>query len=435
MERLVLKQFEQWKKSPSRKPLVLFGARQIGKTYVVLDFGSRFYQDVVYCNFEQNKELSEVFERNLEPERIIATLSALKNIEIRKETSLIFFDEIQACEKALSSLKYFCEQANDYHIIAAGSFLGLAVNRNQFSFPVGKVDMINMYPLDFEEFLMATDNQLLINMIRESYSNFSELPSVLHEKALDLYRYYLVIGGYPEAVKTWLEQKNFDFVQSVQSTISNAYLADMSKYANPSETIKSMAIFNSISSQLAKENTKFQYAAVNAKARSKDYELSLEWLKASRVVLSCVRVSEGKHPLALYEDSSAFKIYYSDVGLLSMRFSSNPNSIIHNKNLSDKARGMLAENYVAEQFVSMGKSLHYWTSGNQSEVDFIIQDDDETFSVPVEVKSAENVKAKSLQQFVKLYAPKYSIRISARNFGFENNIKSIPLYAIFCMKK
>ena len=430
MKRLIEQRLNEWKNSLDRKPLLIYGARQIGKTYSMLAFGKKYYANVVYCNFENTMDLHAIFERNLDPERIISSISAMYNTEITKGNTLIIFDEIQTCERALTSLKYFQEQANDYHIIAAGSLLGLSINRGLYSFPVGKVDMLTMYPLTFEEFLLATGNEQLVALIKEAYVNF--LSFSLYEKAMDLYRTYLIVGGYPAAIEKYLRTGNFNEVRSEQGSIANAYIADMAKYAKPSEMIKSIEVYNSLLSQLSKENTKFQYSVIGSKARAKDYEMSLAWLKSANVILNCQRVSEGKYPVRLYEDHNSFKIYYSDVGLLTMRMSIAPNAILQPYNLSDKMRGMMAESFVAEQLVANGFSLYYWTSGNSAEIDFVVQQDN--CAIPVEVKSSINVKAKSLQTYIKKYSPKYSIRISNKNFGNENGIRSIPLYATFCLK-
>mgnify|MGYP001623202008 FL=1 len=430
MKRLVEQRLLQWKNSANRKPLLIYGARQIGKTYSMLAFGKEHYANTVYCNFENTSDLHAVFERDLDPNRIIAAISAMYGVQIQKGATLIIFDEIQACERALTSLKYFNEQANEYHIVAAGSLLGLAVNRGQYSFPVGKVDKITMYPLSFEEFLSATGNEKLIELIRTSFSDFS--PLALHEKALELYRTYLVVGGYPAAVQTYLNSGDFNAVRAEQSSISDAYIADMAKYTTPSDMMKSIEVYNSVYAQLSKENSKFQYSVINAKARAKDYETALTWLKTAGVVLNCQRITEGKYPINIYEDLTAFKVYYSDVGLLTMRMALSPNSILQAVNISDRARGMMAESYVAEQLAANDFPLHYWTSGNSAEIDFVIQQEES--AVPLEVKSADNVRAKSLQTYVKNYSPKFSIRLSTRNFGYENNIKSLPLYAVFCLK-
>ena len=432
MKRLIMDKLVEWKNSIYRKPLLLRGARQVGKTYVLLEFGKKYYENVVYLHFEGNIDaLNSIFSPNLEPKRIIEEIAAYTKQTILPHKTLIIFDEIQACEKALTSLKYFAEEANEYHIVAAGSLLGLAINRGHYSFPVGKVDMLTMYPLSFEEFLYATDNEDLIEMIRESYASFIPLDIPFHNRALELYRKYLVVGGYPAVVKTYLETENYDAVRSVQANISNSYIADMTKYSTPNDTIRSIAVFNSLPSQLGKENTKFQYAVVKRNARAKDYELSLEWLKTAGVVLENIKVTEGKIPLSVYERIDSFKIYYSDVGLLCFKSGLFPQDILVNSSASDRARGLLAENYIAEQLISRGYRLNYWESDGKAEIDFVIRQSDSI--IPVEVKSADNVKARSLRIFVEKYEPKYSIRISQKNFGFENDIKSIPLYAVFCL--
>ena len=432
MKRLIFDKLTEWKNSSSRKPLLIKGARQVGKTYALLEFGKNYYDNVVYLHFEGNTEtLNKIFTPDLNPKRIIEEISAYAKKTIFPNKTLIIFDEIQACEQALTSLKYFAEEAPEYHIVAAGSLLGLAINRGKFSFPVGKVDMLTMYPMSFEEFLIATNNDTLIEKIRSSFSSFTPLADVYHNLALELYKKYLVVGGYPAVVRTYLETENFDSVRSVQADISDSYIADITKYATPNETIRSIAIFNALPSQLAKENTKFQYAVIKSNARAKDYELSLQWLKASGVVLENIKVTEGKLPLSVYEQIDSFKIYYSDVGLLCFKSGTLPQDILVNSSISDKARGLLAENYIAEQLVAQGYRLNYWESGGKAELDFVIRQNDSV--VPVEVKSADNVRAKSLKVFIDKYSPSYSIRISAKNFGFENGIKSVPLYAVFCL--
>ena len=433
MKRLITDKLLAWKNSPSRQPLLLKGARQVGKTFVLLEeFGKKYYDNVVYFHFEGNSDaLHRIFEPDLDPKRIVGELSAYAKQSILPGRTLIFFDEIQACEKALTSLKYFCEEAPEYHVVAAGSLLGLAVNRGHYSFPVGKVDMMTMYPLTFEEFLLATGNEPLIAKIREAYATFSPLPEVYHELALGLYRKYLVIGGYPAAIKAYQETENYDAVRAVQADISEAYIADMAKYALPNETVRGIAVFNTLPSQLAKENSKFQYAVVRSNARAKDYELSLMWLKTANVVLESVKVTEAKLPLSVYEQADSFKIYFSDVGLLCLKSGTMPQDVLVNSALSDRARGLLADNYVAEQLAASGHKLNYWESNGKAEVDFVLRLDDS--AIPLEVKSADNVRSRSLRLFVEKYAPAYTVRLSAKNFGFENGIKSVPLYALFCI--
>ena len=434
MIRKHIEQLREWKQSKNRKPLIVYGARQIGKTYSIMSFGESEYENVVYCNFEIDQNLSKLFETSLNPKDIIKNLELMKGTIINENSTLIFFDEIQICEKALTALKYFCELANNYHIIAAGSLLGIAVNRGNFSFPVGKVDMLNFYPMTFEEFLLATHNDDLIFEIKKHIKTFTPLLEPIHNKALELYKTYLVVGGYPAVVKNYIEEHDFISVRNLQQNISTSYIADMMQYANPTDTIKAMAIFNSVHSQLAKENTKFQYSQIKAGARSKDYELSLTWLEKTSIVLKCHCVTEGKYPVNIYEDLSLFKLYYSDVGLLSLRMSLKPEAIIKNINISDKANGMMAENYVAQELNAKNIPLYYWTSGNSAELDFVYQDNNIQSVIPFEVKSGDNVKAKSFRNFMKEYNSKYGIRASTRNFGFENNIMSIPLYSLFCLE-
>ena len=433
MERLIFNKFIEWKNSAYRKPLLLKGARQVGKTYACLEFGRKYYDNVVYFHFEGDKStLHQIFDVDLNPHRIIENLSAYSKQTIMKEKTLIIFDEIQASEKALTSLKYFCEQAPEYHIIAAGSLLGLAINRGSFSFPVGKVDMMTMYPLSFDEFLLATDNKIILEEIESAYKSFEPLQPPYHDLALDLYRKYLVVGGYPAVVKTYLNNKDFNAIRAEQANIADSYISDMAKYATQNETVRSIDIFNTLPSQLAKENTKFQYAVIKSKARAKDYELSLSWLKAAHVVLENIKINEGKLPVSIYEQLDSFKIYYSDVGLLCFKSGIFPQDIITSSSASDRARGLLAENYVAQQLATNGHKLNYWESSATAEVDFVLRLDNS--AVPVEVKSADNVRSKSLNSYIQKYSPDYAIRISAKNFGFENNIKSIPLYAVFCIK-
>ena len=428
MKRKIVDWLIKWKEGKYRKPLILQGARQVGKTYSILSFGKEYYKTTAYFNFENNSELSNIFNRDLEPERIIKELSAKTGQSILKGDTLIFFDEIQACERALTSLKYFNEEANDYHIIAAGSLLGVAVNRKEYSFPVGKVDLNTLYPLDFEEFLMALGEERLIELIKDCFYNDSEFS--LHDTAMDLYRTYLVTGGMPAAVKDYIEEKDFNFVLATQKNINDLYIADMAKYATAYETTKIMAAFNSIPAQLAKDNKKFQYKVIKSGARAYDYETSLDWLKASGVVVKCNKCNEGKLPLAAYADFNSFKIYMTDTGLLCSKFGIPANAVLVDTPSFNGFKGALTENYVAFCLTANGYEPYYWESNGQAEVDFLIQDKNGNI-IPIEVKAADNVRAKSLNQFIKKYNPPYAIRVSSKNFGFENGIKSVPLYAAF----
>lgn len=429
MRRNVTERMLAWKESPHRKPLIVRGARQTGKTYSMIEFGKAEYATTAYINFESNAEYATVFDRDLDPHRVFAELSILKGVSIVPGATLVIFDEIQACEKALTFLKYLNEEANEYHVMAAGSLLGLAMNRERYSFPVGKVDMLAMHPLSFGEFLTAMEEDALRDEIVQAAEAMSPLPQAMHEKALGLYRLYLSVGGYPEAVAMYAQTRDSDHVSAVQNAIADAYIADMAKYSTPSDTTKAIAAYNSLPAQLARENAKFMYSLIGSSARAKDYENALQWLQAAGVVIKCTKVTGGEAPLAVCEDPLSFKLYYSDVGLLSAKTGLPMDNIIHGMRVSTRMRGMLAENYVAQELVANGVEPHYWTLGGQAEVDFVIQTAGRV--IPIEVKSAENVRARSLGMFRGKYRPETSVRMSTKNFGRENGILSIPLYAAF----
>jgi len=304
------------------------------------------------------------------------------------------------------------------------------MNREKYSFPVGKVDMLTLYPLDFEEFLMATDNAPLVDLIRESFNGFTEM--TLHDTAMDLYKTYLVVGGMPQAVIEYISTKDFNFLLATQKNIGDAYIADMAKYASPQETTKIMAAWASIPAQLSKENRKFQYKTIKSGARAYEYETPLDWLKFAGIINKTVLVTEGKMPLTAYADNSSFKVYMMDTGLLCSKFGITANVIINGAPSFDGFKGALAENYICQCLTTNGFTPFYWSSPGKAELDFVFQDRQGNI-IPLECKSADNVRSKSLKQYVSLYKPEYSIRVSAKNFGFENGIKSIPLYAMFCL--
>ncbi|MDR2042196.1 MAG: ATP-binding protein [Tannerella sp.] len=411
-------------------PLLVTGARQIGKTHSILAFGKKEYRNVVNINFELNKSFRDVFEQNLEPRRIIREISALSGETVFPHETLLFFDEIQACPAALNSLKYFFEQTPDYHIIAAGSLLGVALHREGFSFPVGKVMQMRMYPLDFEEFLLAFEQYEAINLIRECFTG--NTPCFSHDKWLEYYRLYLQTGGMPQVVQHYLEHKDFIFVRALQQNIITNYISDMGKYSTPALTSKTIATFQSIPSQLAKENHKFQFKIIKSGARAKDYQESLDWLFNSDIVRKCTLVSTGHFPLSAFANPAFYKVYLSDVGLLSAQYQIPEAAYLSNFAAFDNIKGSLAENYVMNALISSGHEPYYWESEGKAEVDFVIQDQSGAV-VPIEVKSSENVKAKSLKVYGERYKPEIVYRISAKNFGFENGIKSVPLYAVFCI--
>lgn len=432
MERKIMDSLIMWKNNPDRMPLLIHGARQVGKTYTALTFGKQFYKNTVYFNLEDSEEVPAIFERDLDPKRIVRELSVRAGQSIFEGDTLIILDEIQACERALTSLKYFCEKATGYHIIAAGSLLGVAINREKYSFPVGKVDMISLYPLDFEEFLWATGQKELSLIIRERYNDFT--PLSLHDTAMDLYKSYLVVGGMPRAVSEYVDKKDFNFVLAVQKVLNDAYIADMAKYASPQETTRIMASWRSVPAQLAKENHKFQYKVIKSGARAYEYETPLQWLESAGIINRCVKVTEGKMPLSAYADYGSFKIYMVDTGLLCSKFDIAANVILSGPHSFDGFKGALAENYICQALVANGITPYYWESGGKAELDFAFQDLQGNI-IPLEAKSADNVRSKSLMRFIDLYSPPYAIRVSAKNFGYENGIKSVPLYAAYCIER
>lgn len=420
-----------WKESEYRKPLILQGARQVGKTYSILEFGHRYYENVAYFNFETNPKLSETFEENISPNYLIPILSHIAGQTIVSEKTLIVFDEVQLCERALTSLKYFCEEAPDYHIIVAGSLLGVAVNRTKLSFPVGKVDMKTLYPMDIEEFMLALGEDDLVKRIRNCFVTKTDMPSALHEIALQRYRQYLVIGGMPECVMQFASTQNYVLVRHTQDTILASYLNDMSKYNNLNEIKKTRLAYDNITVQLSKKNTRFQYKLIKKGSRAAEFENAIEWLTLSGIVSQVYRVEQVKKPLENYRDIDSFKIYVSDLGLLCAKKDLVANDILYMVEELHDFKGGMAENYVNVQLQINGYNTYYWESERGAEIDFVIQRDGQL--IPIEVKSADNAKAKSLKVYMNTYNPAYAIKISSKNFGFEDNKIIIPLYATFCI--
>ena len=422
---------EAWKNSVHRKPLILQGARQVGKTYSILEFGRTHYENVAYFNFETNPKLNETFEENISPDYLIPILSHIAGQTIVKEKTLIVFDEVQLCERALTSLKYFCEDAQDYHIIVAGSLLGVAVNRAKFSFPVGKVDMKTLYPMDMEEFMLALGEDDLVEQIKKCFQTDTPLPSALHDAAMQLYRQYLVVGGMPECVMHFAETKDYILVRHTQDTILASYLNDMGKYNTPNKVKKIMLVYDSITVQLSRKNTRFQYKLIKKGGRASEFENAIEWLCLSGIVSQVYKVEQIKKPLENYRDIDAFKIYVSDLGLLCANKDLAANDILYMVEEINDFKGGMAENYVNVQFSINGYRTYYWESERGAEIDFIIQRDGQL--IPIEVKSADNTRAKSLKVYMDTYKPAYAIKLSAKNFGFEDNKKIVPLYAAFCI--
>jgi len=432
MRRKIYDRLLEWKNKDGRKPLILQGARQVGKTYIVNLFGVNEYSDFVYCNFEKDSNLAEFF-CVLDPKIIVSKLELYKRKKIIPKETLIIFDEIQACPSAITSLKYFNEEANEYHVIALGSLLGVSTHRNNYSFPVGKVEFMNMYPMDFEEYLLAKNEENLVNMIKECYNNDSYLENAFHERALNYYKEYLLIGGLPEVVEEYIKNKNYELARIKQLDILDSYFDDMGKYNKESEIPKTKIVYKSISSQLAKENKKFQYRMIKKGGRASEFENSIEWISLAGIANQLYRVEQILLPLNAYKSLTDFKFFMNDVGLCCASMDVRYEDIYYGNTLLNNFKGGLTENYVNNQLIVNGVNSFYWTSGNEAEIDFVVRLKDDI--LPIEVKSSDNNKSKSLLVYSLKYNPKYSIRISSKNFGFENNIKSVPLYAVFCILK
>lgn len=431
MYRKIMNFLRAWKEDEHRKPLILQGARQVGKTYSILEFGRTHYENVAYFNFETNPKLCETFEENISPSYLIPILSHIAGQTIVREKTLIVFDEVQLCERALTSLKYFCEEAPEYHIIVAGSLLGVAVNRVQFSFPVGKVDIKTLYPMDVEEFMMALGKDTLVELIKKCFQTDTPLPSALHDAAMQLYRQYLVVGGMPECVMQYAETGDYILVRHTQDTILASYLNDMSKYNNLNEIKKTRLAYDNITVQLSKKNTRFQYKLIKKGGRAAEFENAIEWLTLSGIVSQVYKVEQVKKPLENYRDIDAFKIYVSDLGLLCAKKDLAANDVLYMVEDINDFKGGMVENYVNTQLTINGYRTYYWESERGAEVDFVIQRDGQL--IPIEVKSADNTRAKSLKVYMDAYKPAYAIKLSTKNFGFENGKKTVPLYAAFCI--
>ena len=430
MKRTALKTLEEWKNRSSRKPLLLYGARQVGKTYLLKEFGRAYFENVAYFDLEKQVDVQGAFERDLSPRTIMSNLSQILGHAIDISKTLIVFDEVQASNRALASLKYFCEEMSEAYVVAAGSLLGVAVNREGYSAPVGKVDTFTLHPMTFDEFLDALGFGQMIDGIVSSY-RLNE-PYFLHERALELYRSYLLVGGMPEAVLAFSESNDYGSAARVQENVLDLYIADMAKYAQPYETARIIEAWKSIPAQLAKENKKFQYKTVRSGGRASQYEAALAWLETAGLVNRCVQITSGQLPLALHENRDAFKMYLMDTGLLSAAMRVQPTVFFDEDGRRELDAGPLAENYVAQALVAQKLNLAYWVSKGKAEVDFVL-DLGLPKAVPLEVKSSHNVRSRSLSVYREKYDPLYAIRLSTKNFGMKNGIKSVPLYAAFCI--
>lgn len=435
MQRKIYDEILKWKVNDMTKPLMIIGSRQIGKTYIIEEFCKNEFDNYIEVNLQKSPNIVKIFEEEKTPEEKFYKMLIELNKNFNVETDIIFFDEVQECEQLISDLKFFCESEKPYKIIVAGSLLGVKLHRLHSSFPVGKVEMLSMYSMDFEEFLMALDKKLWIEEIRRCYKENE--PIVVHEKLLDLYRIYLYIGGMPESINNYIKgQENiFNYKKKIKKNIIDAYISDMSKYIeNVFEGAKIEQIYKSIPSQLGNKSKKFQYAKINKNARSRDYELPLDWLLASNMIMKSTNLTAIEIPPKAFENPDYFKLFINDVGLLSTLLEIKYNDILLDRPYIFK--GEIAENYVAQQLVANNITLQYYKvdkKGDENmEIDFILYNDDGI--IPIEVKADDNTKSNSLKKYINRYKPNYSIRISSKNFGFENNIKSVPLYATFLIK-
>lgn len=431
MDRLFENNLYEWKNNMT-KPLMVIGVRQIGKTYTISKFCKENFNEVLYFNLEKNEAVKNIFENYLDSEKILEELELNIGRKIDLENTVFFFDEVQVSERFIMSLKYFCESPKNYKIICAGSLLGVKLNRFNSSFPVGKIKIEYMYPMDFEEFLMALNKNMLIDKIKECYKENKPMPDFAHQDALYWYKRYLCIGGMPESINNFIENECdiLRYDAKILNNLIDMYIADMNKYTiSHIESVKIEKIYKNVPIQLAKENKKFKYSDLEKGAKKRAYETAIDWLLSGNMIFSCNNVSKPEIPLKVFADEECFKLYLSDIGMLVCLSEVNFIDII--QSTSFMYRGAITENYVAQELKSKGISLYYWKNKSEAEIDFLLYNEDGI--IPVEVKASDNTHSKSLNSYMLKYNPKYGIRVSTKNFGFENNIKSVPLYGVFCL--
>lgn len=426
MYRIALESLYKWKENKYRKPLIIEGARQVGKTWLMQEFGKLAYKDTVYINFDSNSQMSDLFSENLDTHRILLGLELYSGKKINPSETLIIFDEVQEVPKALSSLKYFCENAPQYHIICAGSLLGIALHQGT-SFPVGKVDFLKLYPLSFSEFLIATGKEQFANLLSSH-----DYPMIISFKQtyIDALKHYYFVGGMPEAVLHFSENQDFNEVRNIQKRILDAYEQDFSKHA-PAEIVPRIRmVWNNIPAQLAKENKKFIYGLVREGARAKEYETAIMWLSDCGLVRKVNRITMPHLPLKAYEDLKAFKLFMVDVGLLGCMTGLRQRTLLEKNDLFVEFKGALTEQYVQQQLTTLSDfSLYYYTNSRGScEIDFLV-DNGETV-IPLEVKAEINLKAKSLRTYCEKFQPEKAIRTSMADYEVQDKLINLPLYAI-----
>jgi uncharacterized protein len=425
MKRTLYKALLNWKNAPNRKPLILQGARQVGKTWLMKEFGKNEFEQVVYLNFESSERLKSMFTPDFDIKRIISIIEIEVNHKIESGKTLLIFDEIQEADKGLTALKYFCEQAPEYYIIAAGSLLGVSLQKNN-SFPVGKVDFLRMYPMSFFEFLENTGYELLREHLEAK--NW-QIIDTFHEKLVSLLRLYYFVGGMPEAVENYSQFEDLTMVRAVQEKILIGYENDFAKYPPIEIVPKIRLVWQTLISQLAKENRKFIYGQVKKGARAKDFETAINWLMDAGLVLKVNCVSKPAMPLNAYTDMDAFKLFFLDIGLLNAVAKIDPKILLEKNSILTEFKGALTEQYVVQQ-LKINHELYYWVASNgTAEVDLLIQSQNEI--IPIEVKAEENLKAKSLKVFVEKFKPNTAIRTSMSRFREQDWLTNIPLYGIY----
>lgn len=436
MQRKIYSDLINWKNTNEFKPLMVLGVRQCGKTYIIDEFCQKEFKYYKKVNLLENTDVVNLYKSDDSSETKYNNLKLILDFDFDKEDSILFIDEIQVCEELISELKFFNEKHSNVRIICAGSLLGVKLSRLTKPFPVGKVTRLYMYPMDFEEFLIANNQEMLLNKIKECFSK-NEQMGIIHEKALDYYKKYLLSGGMPSSIKSLLTCQNdyFNYNLNILNDIIEDYKNDMNSHvANTSETLKIRKIYNSLASQLQNASKKFQYSVVDKDARSRDYSLPLDWLIESNMIQICKCVKRPEKPLLGFVDESTFKIYYSDVGIFNRLLNNDIKTIL----LDDMKiyKGIITENYVANELRANGINLLYWKGNRESEVDFLITTKEDGI-IPIEVKADSNTQSKSLNVYNNLYSPKYMIRISTKDFGYnpDSKIKSIPLYATFLIKE
>ncbi|MDP0256066.1 ATP-binding protein [Glaesserella parasuis] len=426
MQRKILQSLQNWKQNLNRKPLIIQGARQIGKTWAMKHFGEQSFEQVAYINFDNNPRMKTLFSGDYDINRLILGLKIESGVDIQAHNTLIIFDEVQEVPQALSSLKYFYENAPEFYIVSAGSLLGMSLH-HQVSFPVGKVDFLPLYPMDFHEFLLAVGKQDLVELL--NLKDWS-LISAMKSRYIELLRQYYFVGGMPEAVKVFIETQNVDAVRQVQKNLLMAYEQDFSKHIRDGQTVQKVrSIWHSIPEQLAKENKKFIYANLQKGVRSKDYEIALQWLKDSGLVHSVPRIKKPHLPLSAYQDN-AFKLYGLDIGLLSAQSHLDASVLLDGSRIFSEFKGALTEQYVLQQLIAnQDNPVFYWaTEKGTAEVDFVVQQKQAV--IPIEVKAEENLKAKSLKVYVEQFQPEHAFRFSMADYREQDWLVNVPLYGV-----